>query len=234
MAQEKLKKLLFRIRSLDESLERAKFNKIEVYPKSRAVKVTMICDNTVSDELRASILEVLNREHPESFARIALDVRKIKSDEELVAREIYTYLKENCKSVAHSVLKEDIVVKMPITCEKGGESSALDEQTGSVIKFTVTVDKDMASQFENHSTLREIESYLGRTFCDEFRGDLQTKETVVDFSILKDKPVQIDYIQYRSIKVDEVVKLDDLIGTDRAVYIDDIAGIMDSVYLSPS
>ncbi|MBQ9710107.1 MAG: ribonuclease H-like domain-containing protein [Clostridia bacterium] len=230
MAGEKLKKLLYRIRSLDDCLARARFNLVEIYPESRSVRVTMICDNTVSDELRAMMLDVLNRELPASFKKIALDVKKIRSDEELVRREIFNYLKENCKSVAHSVTREDIIVNMPKTAEKGDLS---DERATAptVISFSVACDKDMAGQFESHATLREIEGYLARTFCDDFRGELITRDVEIDFSVLKEKPVQIDYVNYRSIKVDEVVKLDDLIGTDRAIYIDDVSGVMDSVYL---
>lgn len=231
MAGEKLKKLLYRIRSLDASLARARFNQVEIYPESRSVRVTMICDNTVSDELRAMMLDVLNRELPESFKKIALDVRKIKSDGELVQREIFTYLKENCKSVAHSVKREDIAVIMPKMCEKGDLSEQNDSTSPTVISFTLACDRDMVSQFESHATLREIECYLSRTFCDEFRGELIAKDTEIDFSVLKEKPVQIDYISYRSIQVSEIVKLDDIIGTDRAIYIDDVSGVMDSVYL---
>jgi len=226
MAGEKLNKLLFRMRSLDPCLERARINKVEIYHEARAVRVTVICDNTVSDELRASMLDLLNRELPESFKKIALDVRKIRADAELVSREIYTYLKENCKSVAHSVTREDIVVKMPESQE-----NATSDQPAGVIMFTVAADKDMAEQFESHSTVRDIEAYLERTFCDDFRGELKHKQTEIDFSVLKEKPVQIDYITYRSIKVSEIVKLDDIIGTSTAIYIDDIVGVMDSVYL---
>lgn len=230
MAGEKLNKLLFRLRSLDGCLARAKINKVEVYMATRSVRVTAICENTVSDDLRAQMLDVLNRELPLSFQKIALEVKKIKSDEELVSREIFNFLKENCKSVAHSVSEQDILVKMPLICEIGDVTCKAGESLG-IISFNVSVDKDMAEQFEKHGTVRQIEAYLGRTFCDEFRGELTIVEKETDFSILKEKPVQLDYVNYRSITVSEVVKLDDLIGTNKAVYIDDIKGVMDSVYL---
>jgi DNA polymerase III epsilon subunit family exonuclease len=120
---------------------------------------------------------------------------------------------------------------MPKTCDIGDIPGVDCEENASVIRFCVACDKDMVSQFESHSTVLEIENFLSHTFCDEFRGKLLAKDTEIDFSVLKDKPVQIDYINYRSIKVDEIVKLDDIIGTDRAIYIDDVAGPMDSVYL---
>ena len=226
MADGKLNKLLFRLRSLDDCLARAKFNKVEIYPETRAVRITVICDNTVSDALRADMLEVLNRELPASFKKIALEVKKIKTDAELVSREIYAYLKENCKSVAHSVTPTDIKVEIPPESHKNSDISER-----LPVKFTVAADVDMASQFESHGTVREIENYLSRTFCDEFRGEMEIKETETDFSVLKEKPVQIDYVTYRSIKVDEIRPLDDLIGTDLAVYIDDVRGEMDSIYL---
>ncbi len=229
MAGEKLNKLLFRMRSLDACLKRARISKVEIYEETRSIRVTIICDNTVSDDLKASILNLLNLELPESFKRVAVEVRKIKSDKELVSREIFNYLKENCKSVAHSVTKDDIMVNMPITCEK--DDFCDEEEENHVINFAVACDKDMIGQFESHGTVGELERYLCRCFCDDFRGSLIPKNTEIDFSVLKEKPVQIDYITYRSIKVTEVVKLDDLIGTNTAVYIDDVKSPMDSVYL---
>ncbi len=257
MATEELKVITLRLRSLDESLKYAKISKVEIYPVSRSARVTVICNNTVSDDLRARILDVVAEAFPESFRRVALDVKKIRADEELVSREIFSYLKENCKSVAHSVSKEDIKVKItPIECEKGdlsapsadasaslASSKKLSGSKGndeipsprygeiSVVSFDIAVDKDMVSQFESHGTIREIEGYLGRFFCDEFRGSLTPKDTEVDFSILEEKPPVVEYVKYRSIKVTEITKLDDLIGADTAVYIDDVQGEMDSVFL---
>ncbi|MCI5837762.1 MAG: OB-fold nucleic acid binding domain-containing protein [Christensenellaceae bacterium] len=259
MASEELKLINLKIRSLDERLKYAKISKVELYPEPRSARVTVICNNTVSEDLRARILASLETEFPPSFKQIALDVKRIRADEELVAREIFSYLKENCKSVAHSVLKEDIKVKMtPITCDKDGLSendgeistSASDKSGVSprakkthfrdgindlseinVVSFNVAVDKDMVSQFESHGTIREIENYLGRFFCDEFRGSITPKDTEVDFSILDEKPPVLEYVKYRSIKVTELNKLDDLIGADTAVYIDDVQGEMDSVFL---
>jgi len=225
MADEKLNKLLFRTRSLDDRLARAKFSKVEIYTDTRSVRVTMICDNTVPEELKKNILDVLNRVLPPSFSKIALEVKKIKTDEELVSKEIFSYLKENCKSVAHSVAMGDIKVEIPPESQENEASSRLP------VKFCVTVDKDMAEQFRSHGTIKDIENHLGRSFCDEFRGDMTEKDTETDFSILKEKPVRIDYVTYRSIKVSDVLPLDDLIGTDRAVYIDDVRGEMDSIYL---
>ncbi|MBP5307803.1 MAG: hypothetical protein J6Z34_01570 [Clostridia bacterium] len=225
MADENLNKLLFRIRSLDDCLTRARFNRVEIYTQTRDVRVIMICDNAVSEDLRAAVLDVLNRELPESFRRIMLEIKKIKSDAELISREIYSYVKENCKAVAHSVSADDIKVEIPPLSQENGGFSRLP------IKFSLAVDRDMAVQFENRGALRETENYLSRSFCDDFRGEIILKDTETDFSVLKEKPVQIDYVTYRSIKVDEILPLDGLIGTDRAVYIDDIRGEMDSVYL---
>lgn len=223
---EKENKILYRVRTLDPCLARARFNKIEVYENSRAVRVTMICEETVSDELRAKMLDVLSRELPPSFPRIALEVRKIRSDEELISKEILAYIKENKKSVAHSVTLDDIGVDMSKTRDKGGFSG-----DGGVISFTIALDPDAADQLEAQGAVQEIERHLMRCFCDEFRGNLLKKESITDYSVLAPKPVRIEYINYRSITVEDVTKLDDLIGTSTAVYIDDIRGPMDSVYL---
>ncbi len=226
-----LKELTAKLRSLDAKLEFARIVKAEIYPQSRSVRVTVICNNTVSDDLRARMLDLLAREFPDTFRRVALDVKKIRADEDLVAREIYAYLKECCKSVAHSVNRDDIKVEItPLNADKCGESEN-EPQTVGVVSFNVAVDKDMVDQFESHGALRDIEAYLCRCFCDDFRGSLSSKDTETDFSVLEDKPPRIDYIKYRSIKVTELCKLDDFIGTDTAVYIDDVQGEMDSVYL---
>ena len=225
MAGEQLNKILLRVRSIDECLSLARINTVEIFEDTRNVRVTMICDKTVPDDVRAAVLNVFNLSLPQSFKNVGLVIKKIQSDEELVAREIFSYLKSNYKSVAHSITQSDITVEMP------PKSQEIEQNSPRVIKFTVAVDKDVADRFSSSGTLQNVEAHLARNFCDDFRGEMQTKETETDFSILKEKPVQIDYTIYRTIKVADIVPIDDYLGTDMAIYIDDIAGPMDSVYL---
>lgn len=229
MAEKQLNKILLRLRAVDKTVERLRVNKIDVYPESKGIRFTIICENTIDEQMQAKLLDVLNNSLPTTFLKISLEVKKIKADEELVKREIFDYLKNNCKSVAHSVERDDIRVFIPqISCEKGDLSPV---EAEPIIKFFIAVDGEMVSQFESHGTLKEIEGYLGRTFCNDFRGEAVEINRPVDYSILQEKPVQIDYYTYRTVQVSDIVKLDDVIGTNKAIYIDDVRGVMDSVLL---
>ena len=226
MADEKLNKLLYKIRALDESLARARFSLVEVYEDMRAVRVTMICDNAVSNDLRAKMLGVLNEELPQSFRKIALDVKKTVADEELVKREIISKLKSEFKSVSYNVAESDVEVQMPPKSQEIGGAYSRD-----AVKFTIKADADLEASYKSYGVMKEIEKHLSRCFCEDFRGELIAVEKPTDFSVLERKPPHVERIVYRTIKVDEMTRIDDLLDSDVAIYIDDLRGEMDSVCL---
>lgn len=226
MADEKLNKLLLRLRALDPSLARARFSLVEVYEDARAVRVTMICDNAVSSDLRAKMLGVLNEELPQSFRKIALDVKKTVADEELVKKEIISKLKTDYISIAYNVADSDVEVQIPPKSQKNGEESARD-----AVRFSIKADAAAEESFIARGVIREIEKRLSRCFCEDFRGELVTVEKPVDFSVLERKLPQVEKIVYRSIEVEDMIKVDDLLESNVAVYIDDLRGEMDSVCL---
>ncbi|MBO7377859.1 MAG: hypothetical protein J6U35_03180, partial [Clostridia bacterium] len=149
MADEKLNKLLLRLRALDPSLARARFSLVEVYEDARAVRVTMICDNAVSSDLRAKMLGVLNEELPQSFRKIALDVKKTVADEELVKKEIISKLKTDYISIAYNVADSDVEVQIPPKSQKNGEESARD-----AVRFSIKADAAAEESFIARGVIR--------------------------------------------------------------------------------
>ena len=230
MVDAKLDDILSEVRSLDDCLAHIKVNLVEIFEATRNVRITMICDKTVSEDLARRVLDIFNRTLPQTFKRVRLNVKKIVSDEDLVRREILGYIKSDCKSVAYSVKEEDIQIDIPPFSHEIGDP-AIDLQP-RIITFKLSLDRDMADIFERQGNLKGLENFLDRSFCDEFRGEIVPVEKKPDFSVLKESPAVPDYIIYRTVKVKDIVEIDPYIGTDTAVYIEDINGPMDSVFLS--
>lgn len=216
MQSAKLNALIEELRALDDSLSRVKLNKVEIFRSRRDIRITLISDKAVDEKVNAEALHIVNQIIPQSFSNVSLVIMKKVFDEELVKKALITSLKENFFPISHLFSEDDIII----------------EKNEGLCKFTLIAEPSAAEIINRADKLKVLSEYLERNFCEDFVGEVQLKEEKpIDEELIKPRPVEVEFSNYRIIKVSCVTPLDKDFKSDTAIYIDDIKGEMDKVTL---
>ncbi len=195
------------IRGLDERLKSIKLSNIEIDRAGQTVQYNFICDQTVDDELKQKILAETEKISPPAFQRVKIVVKKIVSTKDLVSVEIFKYINDNFPSIAIFVKPTDVITT----------------EVGDVVKYVLRLDKDSANYATRGGVIRKINEHLSRNFCSNFVGSTEIKELEETVDLLKDEVFnyEIQKVEHRTIKVQNVVVIDDRAMGDVALYIED-------------
>ena len=213
------KKILEQIRAVDESVAHIKFSHITVYKGNFTVRFNMICDKAVSVEVKQKIEKVIDEYVPGSFDGVEVSVRKVVADDSLVVKAVYDYIKDNCRSLAHSVNMGDVSVN----------------SQSDIIIITLKLEDDAIDYFESNGIDDDILNYLGNNFCESFKITYESKgSTPVDKQMLELKLTDSDFkrLIFRTFKVSDVTKLFDNDDNDLAMYIADVKANTGAVALA--
>ena len=183
------------IKKLDESLNDIKLHNIEIDRESLTIKYHFISDKTVSDAVKNKMIDYIERQTPEVFKYVDLDVSKIVSDPELIANSIYFYIKNNFPSVSMWLEKSDITI----------------DTLGVKIKYTIDLVHDAKEYFESSDLLKQINDYLYTNFCSVFIGEIKEKfiSETYKFDTSSVYLDAIDNLKIRTFSVSDVVVIDD-------------------------
>ena len=164
-------KVLEEIRKISPSSKNIKIRNISLY-KSGRIEFDLICDVAVTDEEKLMIIDSIKAYLPDYFYDINVSVTKIVADAELVAREVVSYLAIAHMSVSHSIVEKDLsVVNLNGVCE-----------------YTLKLDKDVYTYFEETNACADISNHLEKCFCEKFIGKIENVgKAEFDPSILKEK-----------------------------------------------
>lgn len=198
------------IRGLDEKLKKIRLSSIHAYRKSKSIKFCFILDVVIDENLKDKILEETEKIVSPIFSSVEIEVKKVKGDDQLVNNEIYKFLNENYPSVSIFIKSTDI------------RSTVV----GDLIKYTIRLRTADAEYFTKGGVLFKLNEYLGTKFCSEFVGNIEQKESEETISLLSEDVYesQLKKIEYRTIKVQDVVVVDDASIGDTAFYIEDLDG----------
>jgi len=196
------------VRSIDPVLEKARLSLVEINKKEASVKYVFICDKTVDESLRQRILLEAEKITPSEFDKVSVVVKKIVTNTELINNEIVKFLCSNYPSISIFLKPTDVV-------------STVD---GDVVKYTLRLTRDGVEYVKVNGALATLSSHLSRNFCADFLGQTEEKESEEIIDLLSEEVFtsQLQIIEHRTIKVKDVVVIDDLHMGDVAVYIEDI------------
>lgn len=195
------------LRALDERVSNLRIKSIEVDRHKAEITYNFICDKSVDDALKNAIADEVAKNTPREFLRVNINVSKIVSNDELINNAVYNYIKENFPSVGIFLKPTDIV------CADVGE----------VFKYTVRLSKDGAEYMRKSGAIKRINEYLSKNFCSEFAGNTEEKEAeeTIDLTSEEVFESELQKIEHRTIKVKDVVVIDDENMGDTALYIED-------------
>ncbi len=196
------------IRGLSEELKDIRISSVEVDRDKNSVTYNFICDKSVSDALRQKIAEKAAENTAPIFSAVSVNVKKIVADEKLINAEIFRFLQENYMSVSIFLKAEDV-------------SSVVSDD---LVRYKLRLTKDGETYVLNNGAIAKLNEYLSKKFCAEFAGATEIKPEVLSINLLSDEVFEseLQRIEYRTIKVENVVPIDDEFMGDLAVYIEDV------------
>lgn len=195
------------IKEVSPLLKNLRVSSIELDKEQKGITYNFICDQTIPQEVKEQVIDVAVKHTPPAFSHISANFSKIVSDTALVNISIFNYLKDNFPSISIFLKPTDVLSVM----------------AGDVVKFTLRLTKDGADYVAKNGTIKKVTDYLSKKFCSEFSGGTEIKEQEETINLLSEETfkVQLEKIEHRTIKVKDVVVIDDENMGDLAVYIED-------------
>ncbi|MBQ3596625.1 MAG: 3'-5' exoribonuclease [Clostridia bacterium] len=196
------------VRSVHPSVKNMRLNQIEIDRENKKITYRFICDQTVSEEVKDLILSHAEKITLPAFKVVVVTVKKISCDSEIICKDIYDFLSTNYPSVSIYLKPTDLSCKY----EEG------------VVRYNVKLTKDGVEYVQRNGTLKKLNAYLGNRFCADFIGSTEEKHVEETISLLSDEVYEseLQKIEYRTIKVEDVVEIDDENMGDIAFYIEDL------------
>lgn len=195
------------IQSLDPRLKNVRLSSIEIEREKCNIKYNFICDQAVDGELQKRILDEVEKTTLPAFKTVEISIKKIVSNPELINTEIYRYVSERFPSVSIFLKSTDVVSQV----------------VGGIVKYVLRLTKDGVDYVNKNGVLYTLNEYLSKRFCSDFAGATEEKEADDTISLLSEEVYEseLQKIEHRTIKVKEVVVIDDENMGDLALYIED-------------
>lgn len=196
------------IRAISPNLRNLRINAIQIDRKEKGIRYDFICDKTVDKDLLDLILKEAEKITSPAFKSVKVNVKKIVSDSELVSNSIISYLNANYPSIAMFLKPTDLSVIV-----NEGE-----------VRYTIKLTKDSIDYVNRNTILRKINDYLAKNYCSDFLGSYEEKQAEESISLLNEDMYisELQKIEHRTIKVKDVVIVDDLHMGNLAIYIEDV------------
>ncbi len=196
------------LRSIDERLNKIKISSVVVGKNEHKVTYNFICDKTIDDELKSKILGEVEKITAPVFKSVEITVKKIVAENELCGNEIYKFLKDNFPSISIFLKKTDI------NCDVFGDN----------VKYVLRLNKDGIEYVTRNSLISKINEHLRHKFCSDFLGSTEQKDEGEIIDILSEDVFEgeLEKIEHRTIRVKDVVIIDDDQMGDLAEYIEDV------------
>ena len=195
------------IKALDERLAKIRLSSIEIDREEQKITYNFICDTFVPEDLRDKILKEVEKTTLPAFREVEVTVKKIVSNDQLVNNAIYNFLRDNFPSISIFLKPTDVI----------------SASVGDTVKYTLRLTKDGVEYVNKNSTIKKLNEFLSKNFCSEFAGSTEIKEVEETISLISEEVYnsELKKIEHRTIKVEDVVVIDDENMGDVALYIED-------------
>lgn len=195
------------MRSLDERLKNLRISSIEIERGERKIRYNFICDQAIDETLQQKMLEEAEKITAPVFETVQIGVKKIVSNDQLINTEIYKFLNDNYPSISIFLKPTDIMSTV----------------VGDVVKYVLRLTADGAEYVKKNGAMNKLNEYLAKRFCSDFAGSTDVKEAEESISLLSEEVFEseLQKIEHRTIKVKDVLVIDDIAMGDTALYIED-------------
>lgn len=198
------------LRNMDENLKNIRLQSININRAELSVTYNFICDEFVEHELKDKVADKVESLAPKEFRFVNVNIKKIATNGDLITNAIFNYIKENYPSASIFLKMTDVV------CVPNGEK----------VNYTLKLPKDSADYMINGGAIKKINDFLGRNFCADFTGFVEEKEVTetVDLTLQDVFESELEHIERRTIRVLDIIPIDDVSMGETALYIEDATG----------
>ncbi len=195
------------VRALHPKFSSLRLNKIEISRQTKTISYKFISAEYIDHELHDLIHDEVKKITPPAFINIFVSIEKIKHDGGVVVNKIVEFLKKEYPSISIFLKEEDVSTSV----------------FGDNVKYVLKLTKDGVEYAKTKGVLNKLNEYLALNFCAEFVGSCEEKEFEETVDLLNEDVFngEIEKIERRTIKVQDVVVIDDLTIGDVAYYIED-------------
>lgn len=207
--------LLEKLRGLDASTQRLRIKQVTVNPQTQTVKVCVICDTVLSEQVLAEAEGIISSYMPISFKKVTVEASKVKADADLVKGAILNKISSSLKYISGSVFSEDITVQME-----------------DIIKVNFKLAPNVKTLFTSNKIAEKIKDFLESEFCDDFI--ITTSEKLgKSIEIAEEESDISDFmtVKVRTIKLNNVHSYIAYDNCDTAVYIADAVNMRKELYV---
>ena len=199
--------ILAEVRAIDLKLNKARLNSIEIDRENQEITYNFISDNYVPEQLCEKVLAVMESNTIPAFKSVKVVVKKIVSNDELINNTIYQYLKDNFPSISIFLKPTDVISTV----------------VADTVKYTLRLTEDGVTYVNKNGTIRKLNEFLSKNFCSNFAGSTVVKENEETVSLISEEVYnsELKKIEHRTIKVEDVVVIDDENMGDVALYVED-------------
>lgn len=196
------------LRAIDPCVKNMRLSKIEIDRENKAITYRFICDQAVNDQVKQLILAQAEKITSPAFETVNVAIKKIACDSEIICKDIYEYLNANYPSVSIYLKTTDV-------------SCAYQD---GVVRYKIKLTADGVEYVQRNGALKKLNDFLGNRFCADFIASTEVKHVEETISLLSDEVYEseLQKIEYRTIKVQDVVDIDDENMGDLAFYIEDL------------
>ncbi len=195
------------VRAIDEKLKSIRVSSIEIDKKNFAIKYNFICSQTVDEELKQKILAETEKITGKIFKTVEITVAKIVSNDQLINNEIFNYLNKTYPSISIFLKPTDVISTV----------------YGDTVKYVLRLTKDGVDYVQKNGVIYKINEIMAKKFCSDFAGTTEEKEAEESIDIITGEAfaIELEKIEHRTIKVKDIVTIDDPFMGDTALYIED-------------
>ena len=199
--------LVAEVRKIDEKLVNSRLTQIEIVKSEKRIKYVFICENVIDEDLQKKVWVLARKLTSPVFLKVNVYFKKIVSNDEIINNEIYKYLKENYPSLSMFLKPTDV------------RSQVLGEN----VKYVVRLSADGVDYVSKNNVFYKLNGFLATKFCSTFLGstELKEEEEIIDLTSVEVFEAQKQKVEYRTIKVKDVVVIDSFDMGDTAFYIED-------------
>jgi DNA polymerase III epsilon subunit family exonuclease len=206
-----MNQIIDKLRQTQEDIKNIILKNITVTKSTRQAVFTFVNNNAVSEQLALKIEKFLREYVPASITVIRAEFIKQVCDIEILKDRVFSYIKENFIAVSSFIKADNISGRIT---DKG-------------FIYEIKSGEGGFKYFEENNLISNLNSYLNRTFCENFSGNLILTDEKINAQEILSKAAKMELfnidepLKRRVFKIENISDIDGELTDNYAIYMSD-------------